>query len=291
MKHFLWILLLLSPAWLKTCIGSNTDSLRTPVLEVSGITLYMDELQASLPENLTKEDSVRLSQLYIENWIKDVLLYQAAQKNLKEDSKITAMVENYRRSLIIYEYQQQALNEKMKEEVSDDDIRSYYDENAERFLSSHNLIHGIFIKASLDAHNLLRIKSLYKKTDEKSLEELEALCFQNAATYDYFMDKWISLNDIMDLIPYEIKDQGKFLKSQNALEIEDEHYCYLLYINDYIPAGNPEPLEFVSQQIRNILINSQKTDFIHQFESQMVEEAKQKGKITYYIPSRDSISQ
>ena len=92
----------------------------------------------------------------------------------------------------------------------------------------------------------------------------------------------MTLDDLLDKIPFDVKDQEKFLKNNTFLDVNDENYCYMLYIDDYILAGNPEPLEFVSARIRNILINSQKTTFLHQFEENMLKEAKQKKEIIYY---------
>ena len=92
----------------------------------------------------------------------------------------------------------------------------------------------------------------------------------------------MTLDDVMDYIPYNMNDQAKFLKTKDYLEVEDENYAYLLKIDEYILAGNPEPLEFVSNRIKNIIINSHKTAFLRQLEEEMKREAEAKGQITYY---------
>ncbi|MBO5768494.1 MAG: hypothetical protein J6R19_01145 [Bacteroidales bacterium] len=269
------------PLFLQECQRTQSDSNRTPVVATAGHILYLDEIQAAMPLYLSKEDSIRAAEAFIDQWIKQNLLYEAAEKNLQESSDIQKMVEDYRQALMVYEYQEQVLLEKLKTEVSDQDIADYYEANKQRFLSSRNLIKGIFIKVPVHSSNLKSIKNLYRKKDEASLEQLDLLCLQHAEIYENFSSDWMSFDDVMDHIPSEI-DQNKLLKSKDFLEVEDEHYCYLLRIDEYLLSGNPEPLEFVSHRIKNIIINSHKTSFLHQLEDEMKTEAEKKGQIRYY---------
>lgn len=281
MKGFVCILLMSIPLFLQECQRNQSDSNRTPVVATAGHILYLDEIQAAMPLYLSKEDSIRAAEAFIDQWIKQNLLYEAAEKNLQESSDIQKMVEDYRQALMVYEYQEQVLLEKLKTEVSDQDIADYYEANKQRFLSSRNLIKGIFIKVPVHSSNLKSIKNLYRKKDEASLEQLDLLCLQHADIYENFSSDWMSFDDVMDHIPSEI-DQSKLLKSKDFLEVEDEHYCYLLRIDEYLLSGNPEPLEFVSHRIKNIIINSHKTSFLHQLEDEMKTEAEKKGQIRYY---------
>lgn len=281
MKGLVCILLMSIPLFLQECQRNQSDSNRTPVVATAGHILYLDEIQAAMPLYLSKEDSIRAAEAFIDQWIKQNLLYEAAEKNLQESSDIQKMVEDYRQALMVYEYQEQVLLEKLKTEVSDQDIADYYEANKQRFLSSRNLIKGIFIKVPVHSSNLKSIKNLYRKKDEASLEQLDLLCLQHADIYENFSSDWMSFDDVMDHIPSEI-DQSKLLKSKDFLEVEDEHYCYLLRIDEYLLSGNPEPLEFVSHRIKNIIINSHKTSFLHQLEDEMKTEAEKKGQIRYY---------
>lgn len=281
MKGLVCILLMSIPLFLQECQRNQSDSNRTPVVATAGHILYLDEIQAAMPLYLSKEDSIRAAEAFIDQWIKQNLLYEAAEKNLQESSDIQKMVEDYRQALMVYEYQEQVLLEKLKTEVSDQDIADYYEANKQRFLSSRNLIKGIFIKVPVHSSNLKSIKNLYRKKDEASLEQLDLLCLQHAEIYENFSSDWMSFDDVMDHIPSEI-DQSKLLKSKDFLEVEDEHYCYLLRIDEYLLSGNPEPLEFVSHRIKNIIINSHKTSFLRQLEDEMKTEAEKKGQIRYY---------
>lgn len=288
MKQLLCILILALPMWLKDCIGPDPNHDRLPIVEAEGKVLYLDEITSTIPAGTSSSDSLKMAELYINNWIKETIVYEEACRNLKESEEIRTLVEAYRRSLIIYEYQQQALARKMEQTVTEEDIARYYEQNAQRFLSSQNLIKGLFIKVPRNAAQTDQLKKWARKRDSQSMEHIENYCMQRATAYENFLEEWVTLDDVMDQIPYEIKDQAKFLKTQPQLEINDDKYHYLLYIDRYLTAGSPEPIEFVSKRIKNILINSSKTEFLHQLEEEMVGDALEKGQIIYYdIPQTE----
>lgn len=288
MKQLLCILLLALPLWLKDCFGPDPNQGRQPVVETEGKILYLDEITSTIPQGTSPADSLKMAELYINNWIKETIVYEEASRNLKESEEIRTMVEAYRHSLIIYEYQQQALAKKMEQTVTDEDIARYYEQNAQRFLSSQNLVKGIFIKVPRNAAQLDQLKKWGRKRDTQAMEHIETYCMQRAQAYENFREEWVTLDDVIDQIPYEIKDQTKFLKAQSQLEVTDNNYTYLFYIDHYLLAGSPEPIEFVSKRIRNILINSSKTEFLHQLEEDMVNEAMEKGQIIFYdIPQTE----
>lgn len=283
MKGLLCLILLSLPLFFQECQKKEVDSQREALVATAGgHVLYLDELQAALPQFINEEDSIQAAKLFIDTWVKQHLTYEAAEKNLQASEELNKMVEDYRMALMIYEYQEQVLLEKLKTEVSDEDIAAYYESNKQRFISSQNLIKGIFIKLPVHSAQLKKFKALYRKSDTRSMEDLDLLCLQYADTYDNFRSEWIRLDDVMDNIPSNLSDQTKFLKSKDFLEVEDDNFCYLLKIDEYLLAGHPEPLEFVNKRIKNIIINSQKTTFLRQLEEEMKREAEQKGQIIYY---------
>ena len=58
-----------------------------------------------MPFHISKDDSVLFAELYIKNWVEDVLLFDKAEGNIPDNAKIAKLVENYRRALIMHTYQ------------------------------------------------------------------------------------------------------------------------------------------------------------------------------------------
>lgn len=273
-------MLMLIPVMLKTCITPEKDDDRVRLAKVGGEVIYLDEALEGLPTGLSEKDSAVYVQQFLKNRIKDLLVYEKAVKNIPQNKELEDLVENYRRSLIIYEYQQQVLNEKMQTEISDSDMMDFYQTNSRRFVAERNLVKGIFLKVPGDAPNIENLKKWYKDSSPEAFEKIENYCVQNAGFFEYFYDKWISFDDILDNIPYTVTNQADLLRTRSTLEVVENGFCYLLYIDEYVLSGSTAPYDYVKSDVKNIMMNSRKTAFLHQFEKSLLDEAK--GKITYY---------
>ena len=80
---------------------------KKPLVEVAGKFLYQEDLLTALPLNLSAEDSVLFAENYIRNWVEDVLLFDKAENNVRDGEKVKALVENYRKSLLMHAYQEE----------------------------------------------------------------------------------------------------------------------------------------------------------------------------------------
>lgn len=64
------------------------------------------------------------------------------------------MVEEYRRSLVRYRYQERLVEEKLKTDIRESDKLNYYEENQKKFILDKGLIKGLFLKIPVDAQDL-----------------------------------------------------------------------------------------------------------------------------------------
>ena len=281
MKALLCLLMLI-PVMLKTCVNQAKDDDRKPLAEVGGEVVYLDEALQGMPEGLSTKDSSVYVKQFVKNRVKDLLIYEKAVKNIPQSQELEDLVEDYRRSLIIYEYQQQVLNEKMQTELTETEMMDFYKSNSIRFAAERNLVKGVFVKVPKNAADLDKLKRIYKSSSSDAFEKMEKYCVQNAGQVEYFYDKWISFDDIMDNIPYEISNPSEFLRTHSTLEVVENDFCYLLYIDDYVLSGSTAPFEYVRENVKNVMMNSRKTAFMHQLEQNLLNEAEHKNKIKYY---------
>lgn len=66
-----------------SCSKGSTDApdlSQVPVVTVGDKTLYMDELNNTVPRTLSAQDSTAAADAYIKMWINDQLLYDKAKK-------------------------------------------------------------------------------------------------------------------------------------------------------------------------------------------------------------------
>lgn len=281
MKTLLFSLMFV-PLLLKMCAGSEEADDRVRLAKVGSEIIYLDEVVEGMPAGLSAKDSVHYVSQYIQDRTKEILMYEQAKSDVQNVDEIEELVENYRRSLVIHSYQQKMMNEKMQNVLADTALQVFYQNNRDRFLTGHDLVKGVFIKVPKSAPGLDRLKRIYRKNDDKAFQQIETFCVQNNGNVEYFYDHWVLFIDLLANVSYEISNPSEFLRTHSSLDVVVGDYQYLLNIEDYVSAGSTAPYEYVKDEVRSVVTNTKKTEFLHRYEQDLFVSAKKKGKITYY---------
>jgi hypothetical protein len=252
------------------------------IVQVGDKILTKQELEENLSSRFLTEDSTLAAEHYIRMWITDNLLYDVANKNIADQDKIDQLVDNYRRSLVIYQYQEQLINEKLSSEMNDEVLLEFFETNRDKFQMDRPLIQGFFLKVPIDAPHIDKIKTLYKPNFPSSIDDVEKYSVQNAVSYDYFIDHWIDFYEWMDNWPVNYRNELDVLKRRSFLEQRDEHFYYFLYIHDFLLPGDNAPFEYAQPVIREIIINQKKMEFLRGIEENLYNKALNNGQIKFY---------
>ena len=252
---------------------------KTPLVELDGNFLYREDLQHVLPQNLSTDDSLLFAQHYIRNWAEDILLYQQALQNVSNDAEIENLVYNYRKALIVHAYQRALLQERLAEELTEEELRDYYTNNVDAFKAESPLLKGLFIKVPLTAPQISQVRQWYRNGRQDAVEHLEKYSLQHAVKYEYFYDRWVSASEIWSWLPSKESDMDEFLKKNHHVELKDTAFWYFLNISEYIRTGEQEPYEVARPHVRNMLLNRRQVEFMNQVKSDLYREASEDGKI------------
>jgi hypothetical protein len=80
----------------------------------------------------------------------------------------------------------------------------------------------------------------------------------------------------------EIPNKIQFLKSNPYFETSDENFLYYLKVGQYRISDNVSPLEFVKDDIRNIILNKRKVELAKQLEDEVYSEAMDQQEFEIY---------
>jgi hypothetical protein len=268
------------------CKGSSKPETATegdvPLVSVSGEILYSSDVEAMIPKGLSKNDSLLTVQSYIRKWINERLLYAKAKQNISEKDKIEEMVEDYRKTLITYTYQQDLLKENLSNKITDNELNRFYEANKDKLSLGSNLVKGLFLKVPINAPQKDELIRWYKSTSEEAIEHIEKYSLRNAEVYEYFFDKWREFGEIAAGIPGTINDSRQFLIAHKTYETRDSTFIYLLNIKEYRLAGSVPPFEYVKPQIADLIINRRKEDFLHKFEDDIYNKALEDKVVKFF---------
>jgi hypothetical protein len=112
--------------------------------------LYLEEMQQQLPYGLSGGDSIKFVQEFVQKWIEEQVLYEKAEHNVRGDESIERMVNDYRRTLVMNNYERRLLQQKVSEELPEEELLQYYENNKQLFILEESVVKGVFIKVPLN---------------------------------------------------------------------------------------------------------------------------------------------
>jgi hypothetical protein len=254
-----------------------------PVAKVGERVLTMKELSGNIPDYLDATDSALWADDYIKKWIHRELLLLKAEENLNASMKdVSTELEEYRNSLLVYRYKNELMKEKMDTTVKDSDIQKYFSEHRESFVLNRNIVKAIYIKVPVEVSGPENIKNLCIANDEENVAKLNEYCMSYAKAYDRFNDQWVAADLVLKNTPVEITDQNKFLQRNRFIESSDMNYYYIVCIRDYRLEGTVSPIEYVQNDIRNLILSKQKIEFLKQIEKDIYKEGLDNNKVKLF---------
>lgn len=265
-----------------SCNNKTTDTTRQKLLEVEGKFLYLDQIQEIIPPNVNAKDSSEIAESFIRKWVTDVLLYENAKRNITNKEEIDQLLEDYRKSLIIHQYQQKLLQERLPKEPSEEEIKAFYDKYKNQLILKENVIQGILLVTPENAPQLANVRSWVQSGNTKALENIEKFSMQHAISYDYFAEKWIPFSEILRKLPLQLEDQTSYLSGRRFVELSDSTKHYFLSIKASKLIGQTEPYEMAKPKIINLIMNKLKADFISNFEDEIYIDAIKNESVTFF---------
>lgn len=254
-----------------------------PVAKVGNKVLTMKELSVYIPNYLDATDSSLWAADYIKKWVQRELLLQKAEENLKASMKdVSRELEEYRNSLIVYRYKNELMKQKMDTTVKDLDIQKYFNEHRESFILNRNIVKAIYIKVPLEVSSPENLKELCSSDSREKVAKLNEYCMSYAKAYDRFNDQWVAADLVLKNTPVVITDQENFLLRNHFSESSDMNYYYIVCIRDYRLSGQVSPIEYVQNDIRNLILSKQKIEFLKNIEKDIYKEGVDKNKVKLY---------
>lgn len=258
--------------------NKNDDIL---LASVYGEDLFFKDLEYSFDHEINEKDSLLLLNSLIEKWVKNQALVYKAKLNLDDQLlDISNQVEDYKNSLLIYRYQKLLLDQKLDTNVSELELRNFFLANKSNFKIKNDVAIVNYVKVKKEVPSLWKLLKWYKSDSENKLELLEDYCYQFADQYSINSD-WIEVNNLIDKLPSNLGLKSSDFRKKRNHEYQDEFYYYFVHVKKYKKVGEIAPFELELEQIKNILINKRKLDFLKNMENSLYQEALSKNLVKY----------
>lgn len=278
------VLPILFIALLAGCSTDNITVERVPVAEVGHTILYLDEIPVHVFKGSEKTDSIALIRNYANNWGKRQLLLQKAEDNLPHDQKIEVdkQLQETRANLLIHQYQQNMLLQKLDTAVAEADLESYYATNEKAFVLTSNIVKALFIKVPVETPNLDLIRRLARSNDQSDIQQLESYCFQFAEKFDDFREDWVTMDRLAVELHQDFENEENFLRWNTFYETTDSASIYLISIREYRLRASLAPFEYVRNDIKRIIWNTRRLELMQSLENGIYSDALKENRFKIY---------
>lgn len=265
------------------CTSAIENKEELPVARVYDKYLYSSDLNGVVPMGISEIDSLALINDYVDKWVRKQLLLYKAEIYLSEDDKnVEKQIDDYKTSLLVFKYEQNLIQQKLDTVISIEEVENYFNENSSNFILNNNLVKALFIKVPRTAPQIWKLRRWYRSDEEEHIKELEAYCFNNAEKYDYFNDDWVEFQVIEEQLPRLYTSAEYLLKNRSTLELRDSTYYYFVRFYEYKLEGKVAPLEYVEHNIRSIILNKRKIQYIKKLEAEVYNDALNHGHFNIY---------
>ena len=245
--------------------------------------LYRSEIEQLIPNMIPAEDSARLARQYINTWATDLLYLQVAESQLsKAELDVSADLENFRRSLLKYRYEQRYINDRLDTLVTDAQIRAYYDAHQADFALKRPVLKVRFVDVMKDSPNKDAILKMMTSKEYSDVQRADTLAKSTALRYFDSSDSWMDAAELARSFGLDYTEMLTHLKGDMIrYEPADRGDLMAAYVLDIRKSGIA-PLDFCSSRIRDILISARKHELMTSLERDLLENALESNNFVIY---------
>ena len=247
-----------------------------PVARVHDRYLYVSDLSPLIPQGSSKEDSAMMADRFINDWInKQLIIARALEEEDINEVEMEQKVLDYRYALMRSTFEKKYISENISEDIPIAEIQSYYDEHNADFVLKQNIVRCLFVQIPKPAAGQdIFERNLRAYPEQSSISELRNYCTQHAIRSFIEDSVWVDFNEVIADTPFsDILDRTRMVRNSSLLESSDDDYNYFIRILEYKMVDDVSPIEFVQEDIENILINRRKIELKQELEKIVYNEA------------------
>lgn len=253
------------------------------IAAVGGEKLYRTDLDKVIPKGLSKEDSIYLAKQYINTWAGDLVFLSIAEEQLSKSEKdVTRELEDYRKSLLKYRYEQLYVNERLDTSVTDEKVEEYYNAHQDKFVLSRPLVKARFLSISEESPAREQIRKRMSSDEVSDLLEADSLAYSSAHKFTTWADQWIDVTVLAREFPMDYETMLSCMRNKWIEQVDTLGIARIAYVQDMMKKGEVAPLEYSAPTIRDIIISARKQALISTLERDLLNDARENGNFVIY---------
>lgn len=225
--------------------------------------LSWNEVKAIVPDAASPEDSALLAERYINDWLKEQVMLNTAERRLPESQKqFDQELDAHRKALLTFAYENLFVQQRLDTLISDDEIARFYDENQNIFALNDYIVKVKFVVLPESTPKLKQFKKLFESDDLEDLITLEQFCVDNGAVYYIDTEAWMYFEELLTRIPIDVYNIEAFLRQNRRFEFSEERKLYFVKFIEFKLKDTVSPLPLVESSIKSMILNRRKKELL-----------------------------
>ena len=257
----------------------NNELDKNIIAKVGDKTLTFVELLEKIPNNIERLDSTVVVKEIINNWALNELLIKNAEMNLSEleKNRLKKNSNEYYNNLLVNSYKNKIASVNSDTLVNQKDIAEYYDTNMNNFVLYEDIVQARYVRLNKNNFNINEIKRRFRRFNRDDIIFFDSISLQ---LLNYSLNDSIWINKDLFFKKINVLDDDEIdgiVKKTLYIVKEDSLDVYLIKINGFKGINDKAPLSYIYKRIEELIINKKKVDFIKNFDTEIIENAKQEN--------------
>lgn len=247
------------------------------VASVNDAVLLRKDVERLIPPGLTSADSVARAQYVIKDWAQQQLVLNRAKANLDiDEAEYERRMQDYKNNLMIYDFQEKWLKQKLDREVSEEEIAAYYLDHIDSYVLKDKVVRVKYAVFKDGTPDLKKFGQWMRKHGEE-YNNLEVFARDNSVAFDVVDSNWYDYNQLVATLPIsESVIRSKMNGSGYSYSVNNDHELFT-YVIDKKKKGDPAPMGYVREKIVSTILNNRKKEMLKNMGEDLYNEAVRKG--------------
>lgn len=234
--------------------------------------LYLSQLRDYIPDGTSPEDSAKIATGFINAWAVEHLYVKSAEKLLsKEELDVGKELEDYRKSLLRYRYEQRYINANLDTAITAGQLQGYYDSHKENFILPRPILKARFVDLIKGSRNGEEIMDKLSAEDPTTVQSLDSLAY-SALSYKDLSGRWTDAAVLAKEFGTDWETMMGRMKDR-LIKFEGEGNVKAAYVFAVQKDGTA-PLEYCAENIRDNILSERKRALLSSLEQDLLTEAR-----------------
>ena len=275
MKSVQFLLLILT-SWLVSCGDERGEKLAS----INGEELYEYDVQSILDKT---EISAEERDAVVFNWLKAQYTEQYVDSLSEEtQNRIEQNTRLYRSDLIQFEWQNQWIQSQLDTNITEAEMKAYYEENIDDFLLNDYIVKLLYIKVSEMAPELESLRKMYLLRNKEDTAAITKYANQYATSFYMNSENWISFEEFLKELPIDYLDLEKFVTNKSKEVFEENGFLFFVNIFDFRLKNTPSPFSYEKERIKTRILLGREMKLREKAKEVFENNFKQNNEIQYF---------